>query len=190
MSSISLILAIEDSKSIFKTEKITINDARDKQQLSNFNDNSNGSFQRRITRNYSPTYTDPELLSYVNSYNEGIHDKDIPVAAAASINPKMQNYGPTYSIQPSQYLRGYQQQQYVEAPEPIIEIIIKDSNETLQTPEPIKYQPSKKKKEQVQVFYVKYNKDGNKGLVIDDPIPGKISKLFQIFLTFSNLHIF
>ncbi len=52
--------------------------------------------------------------------------------------------------------------QYIEAPEPIIEIIIKESNESLPiTPQP--YVSQKKPKEQVQVFYVKYKKDDHKG---------------------------
>lgn len=163
--SLSSTFAKEDLKSTPRVEKITIEDARDKRQLSNFDDNPKRSIQRRITTNY-----DSPSFAYVNSYN----GHNIDFSAAASSYPKVQNYGPTYSIQPSQYIGGYQQQQYVEAPEPIIEIIIKDSNETLLTPEPIKYQSTKKKEEQVQVFYVKYNKDEKKGLVIDDPIPGNI----------------
>lgn len=68
---------------------------------------------------------------------------------------------------------GYQHHpQYLEAPEPIIEIIIKESNETLPTPEalagPVTSQ--KKKKEEVQVFYVKYKKDEKDGVVIEDPV--------------------
>lgn len=59
---------------------------------------------------------------------------------------------------------------YPEPPEPIIEIIIQDNNETL--PEPHRHVESngKKKKEQVQVFYVKYHKDEHKGLVIHEPV--------------------
>lgn len=155
-----------------KTEKITINDARDKRQLSNFNDSPQQSIQRRIqNQNYSP-YSDP-ALAYVNQYHGG------DFALAASSYPNVQSFGPPYSVQqvqqipPNGWNGGYQQPQYIEAPEPIIEIIIKESNETLPTPEPLKLQPVKKKKEQVQVFYVKYNKDSKKGLVIDDPIPGK-----------------
>lgn len=153
----------EDLKNGPKTEKITINDARDKRQLSNFDNNLKRTIQRRITTNYSP-YPDSSSMSYVNSYG---YEKEFGPSY-----PNVQNYGPTYSIQPSQYVGGYQQQHYDEPPEPIIEIIIKDSNETLPTPEPVKYQPPKKKKEHVQVFYVKYNKDEKKGLIIDDPIPG------------------
>lgn len=57
----------------------------------------------------------------------------------------------------------------MEAPEPIIEIIIKDSNETLPEPEP---QPivTKKKKEKVHVFYVNYKKDQNNKLHLESPI--------------------
>lgn len=68
---------------------------------------------------------------------------------------------------------GYQQPQYIEAPEPIIEIIIKESNETLPTPEALSGPASagpKKKKEEVQVFYVKYKKNEQDGVVIDDPV--------------------
>ena len=167
MCTLSSFIAGDDVKNGPKSVKITINDARDQRQLSNFNENSKSTIQRRITTNYSPySETSSSSLGYINSHNSGF-EKDFSIAY-----PNVQNYGPTYSIQPSQYVGGYQQQQYVEAPEPIIEIIIKDSNETLPTPEPIKYQPPKKKKEQVQVFYVKYNKDEKKGLIIDDPIPG------------------
>lgn len=58
---------------------------------------------------------------------------------------------------------------YPEPPEPIIEIIIQDNNETLPEPQPIQSH-GKKKKEQVQVFYVKYHKDEKKGLVIHEPV--------------------
>lgn len=167
---ISVAFAADDVKKGPKTEKITINDARDKRQLSNFNDEDNQQqqqqqFNRRMTQNYSP-YISSSLGGY--QYNGG------DFSVAASSYPNIQNYGPAYSVQPAGYIAGsYQHPQYIEAPEPIIEIIIKESNETLPTPEPLKLQPPKKKKEHVQVFYVKYNKDSKKGLIIDDPIPGK-----------------
>lgn len=178
MGTFSSLTAAEDLKNAPKTEKITINDARDKRQLSNFDENPKRTIQRRITTNYAPYTDSSSSLGYVNSYNSG-YEKDYSVAVPSYAN--VQSYGPTYSIQPSQYVGGYQQQQYVEAPEPIIEIIIKDSNETLPTPELVKYQLPKKKKEQVQVFYVKYNKDEKKGLIIDDPIPGN-KNIFSVEL--------
>lgn len=169
MCSVSLAFATNELKNAPKTEKITMNDARDKRQLSNFDENHKPPIQRRITTNYAP-HVD-HTLNFLNQYS-GSPEKDFTLAASSY--PKYPSYGPSYSVQPNhQYVGGYQQPQYVDAPEPIIEIIIKDSNETLPTPEPIKYQPPKKKKEQVQVFYVKYNKDEKKGLIIDDPIPGK-----------------
>lgn len=168
MYSVFQVLASNELKDAPKAEKITINDARDKRQLSNFDENHKRPIQRRITTNYAPHVDSSH--NYFNQYSSS-PEKDF--ALAASPYPKFQNYGPSYSVQPNHYVGGYQQPQYVEAPEPIIEIIIKDSNETLPTPEPVKYQPPKKKKEQVQVFYVKYNKDEKKGLIIDDPIPGK-----------------
>ncbi|XP_075167146.1 uncharacterized protein LOC142239252 [Haematobia irritans] len=59
--------------------------------------------------------------------------------------------------------------QYIEAPEPIIEIIIKDANETLPSPQPTVIK-TKKKKEKVHVFYVNYKKDENNKLHLESPI--------------------
>ncbi|XP_050306098.1 RNA-binding protein 33-like isoform X2 [Anthonomus grandis grandis] len=65
---------------------------------------------------------------------------------------------------------------FIKEPEPIIEIIIKESNVTLpppptEAPPP----PQKKKKEEVQVFYVKYKKNpngyGKDAVIYDKPIP-------------------
>ncbi|XP_061390076.1 uncharacterized protein LOC133325306 [Musca vetustissima] len=59
--------------------------------------------------------------------------------------------------------------QYIEAPEPIIEIIIKDANETLPSAQPTVVK-TKKKKEKVHVFYVNYKKDENNKLHLESPI--------------------
>ncbi|XP_016972569.1 mediator of RNA polymerase II transcription subunit 15 [Drosophila rhopaloa] len=71
------------------------------------------------------------------------------------------NFGPAYAQYP----------QYLEAPEPIIEIIIKDANETLaeEPAQPI-VTKKKKKKEKVHVFYVNYKKDQNNKLHLESPI--------------------
>ncbi|XP_044746933.1 uncharacterized protein LOC123308376 isoform X2 [Coccinella septempunctata] len=65
---------------------------------------------------------------------------------------------------------------YIKEPEPIIEIIIKESNVTLPPPPtPPPTPPPKKKKEQVHVFYVKYKKNpngyGKDSIIYDKPIP-------------------
>uniref|UniRef100_A0A182FDX3 Uncharacterized protein n=1 Tax=Anopheles albimanus TaxID=7167 RepID=A0A182FDX3_ANOAL len=61
---------------------------------------------------------------------------------------------------------------YIEPPEPIIEIIIKESNDSLPLDTQSLFPKQKKKKEEVQVFYVKYHKDEKNGqLVLDDPLP-------------------
>lgn len=67
------------------------------------------------------------------------------------------------------------QNYYPSEPEPIIEIIIKESNETLPTPVPPPQAP-RPTKEPIQVFYVKYEKkknhgDGKSQVVYDAPIP-------------------
>lgn len=179
-------MCADDVKLGPKIEKITINDARDKRQLSNFHENPpQPPMQRRITTNYAPPPGYESVPFQVNQYHphhpHAHHHQQQDYAHAASAPVpypnNIQSFGPAYSVQPSNGFGNYphhpqhQQPQYIEAPEPIIEIIIKESNETLPAPEPIK--PPKKKKEQVQVFYVKYNKDAKKGLIIDDPIPGE-----------------
>lgn len=181
----------DDVKNGPKIEKITINDARDKRQLSNFHENpQQPPIQRRITTNYAPPPGYESVPFQVNQYHQQPqhhhhhHHQDYSHAPSASAPApylnNIQSYGPAYTVQAPSGFGGYPQHhhaqhaqpQYIEAPEPIIEIIIKESNETLPPPEPIKLQSTKKKKEQVQVFYVKYNKDAKKGLIIDDPIPG------------------
>ncbi|KAM3959245.1 uncharacterized protein ACR2FA_006671 [Aphomia sociella] len=80
-------------------------------------------------------------------------------------------YGSAYGGLPTAPLYSQEAHpQYYDAPEPIIEIIIKESNETIPAPPP---QPIlKKKKEPVQVFYVKYSKDPHSKdkVVYDKPI--------------------
>lgn len=69
------------------------------------------------------------------------------------------------------------QSYYPSEPEPIIEIIIKESNETLPTPVAPPQPPAPRPtKEPIQVFYVKYEKkknhsDGKSQVVYDAPIP-------------------
>ncbi|KAJ8925521.1 hypothetical protein NQ315_009360, partial [Exocentrus adspersus] len=69
---------------------------------------------------------------------------------------------------------------YIKEPEPIIEIIIKESNVSLPAPPPPP-PPPKKKKEQVQVFYVKYKKNphgvGKDSIIYDKPVPAISPKL-------------
>lgn len=64
---------------------------------------------------------------------------------------------------------------YSSEPEPIIEIIIKESNETLPTPVPPTYPSARPTKEPIQVFYVKYEKkdqgDGHSKVIYDTPVP-------------------
>lgn len=171
-----------------KETKLTAADAREKRMLGNFDSNRHhnrqshsnnrpAQAQRRIQTNFLP-YPDA-ASNYIDNYNGagnadiGPYDKDYSFGGNKQQQYQSQNYEPAYAVENSQYVGGYQQPQYIEAPEPIIEIIIKESNETLPAPAALHYQaPKKKKKEQVQVFYVKYNKDKEHGLVIDDPIPG------------------
>ena len=66
------------------------------------------------------------------------------------------------------------QSYYPSEPEPIIEIIIKESNESLPTPAPPPQTP-RPTKEPIQVFYVKYEKkkghDNKSQVVYDAPVP-------------------
>ncbi|XP_053614680.1 uncharacterized protein LOC128677689 [Plodia interpunctella] len=82
-------------------------------------------------------------------------------------------YGPPYGSLPTAPLYSHEpaHPHYYEAPEPIIEIIIKESNETLPAPPPTP--APKKKKEPVHVFYVKYSKDPHSKdkVIYEKPIP-------------------
>ncbi|GBP61994.1 hypothetical protein EVAR_41002_1 [Eumeta japonica] len=82
-------------------------------------------------------------------------------------------YGPPYGSLPTAPLYAHEpyHQHYHDSPEPIIEIIIKESNESL--PAPPQPPAPKKKKEPVHVFYVKYSKDphAKDKVVYDKPIP-------------------
>lgn len=103
--------------------------------------------------NQNELYAQPKILN--------IHDQ----TAAHS-------YGPPYGSLPTAPLYSHEPPpHYYEAPEPIIEIIIKESNESL--PAPPLPPPQKQKKEPVHVFYVKYSKDPhNKDKVVyEKPIP-------------------
>lgn len=82
-------------------------------------------------------------------------------------------------LAPSQYASNYLSpahhphfayNPYIEPPEPIIEIIIKDSNETLSRPPAPQPLIRKKKKEKVHVYYVKYKKGEDNKLHLDEPI--------------------
>lgn len=87
--------------------------------------------------------------------------------------------GPYAGQQYDEYGPPQEATHHHEYPEPIIEIIIKESNESLPAPPPVQLSPKKPTREPVHVFYVKYKqtgsgeygKDGNSGVVFDDPIP-------------------
>lgn len=82
------------------------------------------------------------------------------------------NYGP-----PNTVYGGPYQSDYYKEPEPIIEIIIKESNESLPAPPTLPPSPvTKPTKEPVQVFYVKYKKNpnsygGKDDIIYEPPVP-------------------
>ncbi|XP_046970284.1 myb-like protein AA [Vanessa cardui] len=103
--------------------------------------------------NRNEIYAQPKILN--------VHDQD-----------SEGSFGPPYGALPTAPLYSEDvHPHYIDAPEPIIEIIIKESNESLPAPPPAPIQ--KKKKEPVQVFYVKYSKDPHSKdkVVYEKPIP-------------------
>ncbi|KAF7283076.1 hypothetical protein GWI33_001482 [Rhynchophorus ferrugineus] len=85
-------------------------------------------------------------------------------------------HGDTIYIPHKPFIKVVEKPVYIKEPEPIIEIIIKESNVTLPAP-PTEAPPPppKKKKEEVQVFYVKYRKNpngyGKDAVIYDKPVP-------------------
>ncbi|XP_033253446.1 RNA-binding protein 33-like [Drosophila miranda] len=102
------------------------------------------------------------LYPEVASRRSGYVDNTASYYPQTAIAQYPEHFGPAYAPYP----------QYLEAPEPIIEIIIKDANETLaeEPAQPIVTRKKKKKKEKVHVFYVNYKKDQNNKLHLESPI--------------------
>lgn len=110
-----------------------------------------------------PLYDTNKLILGTETHNDLKHDDLITDNNHLSENIYDHNYAQHHSSP------VYYQQE----PEPIIEIIIKDANVTF-PPVPVPTAPPKKK-EPVQVFYVKYKKNpngsGKDSIIYDTPIP-------------------
>lgn len=122
-----------------------------------------------------PLYHDKEVSYNVTSADLEKHSKADTFAEAASnfidhVPPP--RYGPPHGFDISHNFPHH----FYKEPEPIIEIIIKESNESLPTPPP---PPSTTThaatKEPIQVFYVKYKKNpsyaGKDEVIYEEPIP-------------------
>lgn len=118
-----------------------------------------------------PLYHDKEIQYNITSISEK-HSKDDTFAESTN---NFVDYSPHYGA-PS-FDHGYHPHHYYKEPEPIIEIIIKESNESLPAPPPVTSLPTPKpSKEPIQVFYVKYKKNptaqyGKDEVIYEEPIP-------------------
>jgi len=110
-------------------------------------------------------------------YAAAPHKSDGPSAAAAKIDGRDTASGvgaPSAGYGAGPYRRP---DYYYKEPEPIIEIIIKEANESLPAPATAPPAPVARKpaKEPVQVFYVKYkknpNSNGDEDVVYEAPVP-------------------
>lgn len=147
-------------------------ETRDKRTVDQFGRSLNSHFSSNFNFKYGPPSIS-KRISNAPKYDNSFYSSN-SFANTAPFTQNDFNYNglvKDFDSQGSNFIHdSHYAPQYIEAPEPIIEIIIKESNESLPiTPQP--YVQQKKPKEQVQVFYVKYKKDDHKGLVIDDPIP-------------------
>ncbi|KAG5865657.1 hypothetical protein JTB14_026178 [Gonioctena quinquepunctata] len=119
--------------------------------------------ERRIST--GSQYQNPSQY-FPRPYRKDIHNDD-PLTENNQIQENVDRYG---------YHKPHivERPVYIKEPEPIIEIIIKESNVSLPAPPPPP-PPPKKKKEQVQVFYVKYQKNphgtGKDSITYDRPVP-------------------
>lgn len=140
-------------KTTEKLEVLKKTDSREKRSYVPPNFRPKAKLERRIATGY---YQEPR--DYFQNEHQGHFSEPDPL----------------FQQQTQHYSHGHHYPQYLEAPEPIIEIIIKESNESLPelpTQQVLTGGSQKKRKEQVQVFYVKYQKDPHKGVLIDKPIP-------------------
>lgn len=109
---------------------------------------------------------------YLNANHSATAKIDFDSHASGSEFGISSNYGPPNPVYGVPY-----QSDYYKEPEPIIEIIIKESNESLPAPPTSPPIPiTKPQKEPVQVFYVKYKKNpnsyGNKeDIIYESPVP-------------------
>ncbi|XP_060861748.1 uncharacterized protein LOC132938748 [Metopolophium dirhodum] len=109
---------------------------------------------------------------YTNANHSATAKIDFDSHASGSEFGITSNYGPPNPVYGVPY-----QPDYYKEPEPIIEIIIKESNESLPappTPPPVPV--TKPQKEPVQVFYVKYKKNPNsygdkEDIIYEAPVP-------------------
>lgn len=110
-----------------------------------------------------PLY-DPKVSSLANVHNDLTKPDDL-ATDNNHLNEHVQEHSPHYVERPV----------YIREPEPIIEIIIKESNVTLPPIPAPPVTPAPKKKEEVQVFYVKYKKNphgqGKDSIIYDKPVP-------------------
>lgn len=117
---------------------------------------------------------DPLYDPTQDNLDDGVVNKNEIYAQSKILNVdgSPEAYGPPYGTLPTAPLYSHEPRpHYYEAPEPIIEIIIKESNESLPAPPPTP--APKKKKEPVHVFYVKYSKDPHSKdkVIYEKPIP-------------------
>ncbi|XP_026812560.1 putative mediator of RNA polymerase II transcription subunit 26 [Rhopalosiphum maidis] len=109
---------------------------------------------------------------YLNANHSATAKIDFNSHASGSEFGISSNYGPPNAVYGVPY-----QPDYYKEPEPIIEIIIKESNESLPAPPtPPPVPTAKPQKEPVQVFYVKYKKNPNsygdkEDIIYEAPVP-------------------
>ncbi|XP_029734775.2 myb-like protein AA [Aedes albopictus] len=156
-----------------KTKETTNVDARGKRnlELGNYGYNYYKTVPYRADRRISNAYQDSRPQYYTNY----VHHPQSLVGPPQShqyhgfqsdVSNSVNNYQPLPPSGPHHH-----HPVYLEAPEPIIEIIIKESNESTPYEHQSVVPSQKKKKEEVQVFYVKYHKDDKHGIVLDSPVP-------------------
>ncbi|XP_021697949.1 dendritic arbor reduction protein 1 isoform X4 [Aedes aegypti] len=153
-----------------KTKETTNADARGKRnlELGNYGYNYYQTVPYRADRRISNAFQDSRPPYYhPNNY---IHHSQSPShqyhGFESDVSNSVNNYQPLPPSGPHHH-----HPVYLEAPEPIIEIIIKESNDSTLYEQQSIVPSQKKKKEEVQVFYVKYHKDDKHGIVLDTPIP-------------------
>ncbi|KAK9498137.1 hypothetical protein O3M35_004015 [Rhynocoris fuscipes] len=146
--------------------------------------------QHAVSKHYSGkgvkrvagTYSVPLETPVKYSQRDPLYDKDSYTNSSENYKDNLPDGSNNIASGPYNYNARYDPYQYYNEPEPIIEIIIKESNESLPTTQRPTLAPPSATKEPIHVFYVKYKKNPHKSddVIYEPPVPALTPHVTEI----------